>query len=212
MILTYEQTLLQAQLEIQEQTLRFISKEIHDNVGQVLSVVKLNLGIINATDSDTYEKINYTKDLVSKAITDLRYLSKKLNPERIVQVGLAKAIEEELKHIEKTGDFATSLEEESDLLYLPADRTIITFRIVQELLNTIINHSEATDIHILITNENGINKIVIKDNGKQAIQEQYLTLENITDRANLINVSIEFSQSEDKYNCLTLNILNTKTL
>ncbi len=75
----FRQELLKTQLEVQEQTLNYISSEIHDNVTQVLSFVKLTLaGIASSSEGEKKAKINETRELVAQTITDLRDLSKKL--------------------------------------------------------------------------------------------------------------------------------------
>src|SRR6478672_13341252 len=90
----YERTILQSQLEIQEQTFRNISQEIHDNIGQVLSLAKLNLNTIPHEGST--DKILLTEELLGKAINDLRDLSKSLHPEKISDIGLVNATRHEL--------------------------------------------------------------------------------------------------------------------
>src|SRR5690349_7079912 len=86
----YERTLFQSQLEIQEQTFRNISQEIHDNIGQVLSLAKLNLNTIPHTGGTT-DKISLTEELLGKAINDLRDLSRSMHPEKIADIGLTNA-------------------------------------------------------------------------------------------------------------------------
>ncbi|RZJ99282.1 MAG: sensor histidine kinase, partial [Flavobacterium sp.] len=78
--LSFAETLLQSQLEIQEQTMGHIGREIHDNIGQVLSLVSLNLHTLVTADT---EKVQSTSALVTKAINDLRLLSKRLNSDRV---------------------------------------------------------------------------------------------------------------------------------
>src|SRR3954454_718033 len=79
----YERTLFESQLEIQEQTFRNISQEIHDNIGQVLSLAKLNLNTIpQKAQNGISEKIALAEELLGKAIGDLRDLSKSLHPEK----------------------------------------------------------------------------------------------------------------------------------
>src|SRR5204863_5811790 len=90
----FQQELLRTQLEIQEQTLRTISQEIHDNIGQVLSLAKLNLNTIPQTENS--ETIVLTEELLGKAINDLRDLSKSMHPEKIADIGLTNAIRNEL--------------------------------------------------------------------------------------------------------------------
>ena len=100
----FKQTLLQTQLEIQEQTLKNISQEIHDNIGQALSLAKLNLNTMPPTNDEALQqKILNSKELVSKAITDLRDLSRSLDTDYVQEMGLQRAIEYELEMIKKTG-------------------------------------------------------------------------------------------------------------
>src|SRR5882757_7121148 len=85
----YEQTILQSQLEIQEQTFKNISQEIHDNIGQVLSLAKLNLATMDiAQPAGLEQKIGDSKKLVSQAIYDLRNLSHGLSTDYIADRGL----------------------------------------------------------------------------------------------------------------------------
>ena len=89
----FQQELLKAQLEIQEQTIKQISKEIHDNIGQVLSLAKLNLNTMDISNREATDKISSSKDLVSKAILDLRGLLRNLRSDNIENIGLYRAIE-----------------------------------------------------------------------------------------------------------------------
>src|SRR5258706_9026809 len=73
MSIQFEQTLLQSKLEIQEQTFHDISQELHDNIGQVLSLVSIHLNTLNAGQDG--DKITLMDELLGKAITDLRNLS-----------------------------------------------------------------------------------------------------------------------------------------
>src|SRR5450432_1165390 len=111
--LSYEQELLKARLEIQEQTFRNISQEIHDNIGQVLSLVKLNIYTMDIAQPALLEqKIEDSKNLVSKAIHDLRRLSRGLSMDYIADLGLPRAIEHELEMIKKSGEYETVFQSE----------------------------------------------------------------------------------------------------
>jgi signal transduction histidine kinase len=106
----FQQELLKTQLEIQDQTLKNISKEIHDNIGQVLSLAKLNLNTTDVSNFDATYKIITSKDLVGKAILDLRGLLRNLGSDKITKMGLYGAIENELEQIKKTDLYQTRLE------------------------------------------------------------------------------------------------------
>ena len=78
----FEKQILESKLEIQEQTFRNISQEIHDNIGQVLSLAKLTINTMDVNDTTILKtKIDNSKSLVGKAIEDLRNLSRNLNTE-----------------------------------------------------------------------------------------------------------------------------------
>src|SRR5215203_7154622 len=147
----HEQTLLQTQLEIQEQTLKNISQEIHDNIGQALSLAKLNLNTIPATNDEVLQqKILNSKELVSKAIVDLRDLSRSLDTDYVQEMGLQRAIEYELEMIKKTGTVETSMIVEGSLFRLEKQKELILFRIVQETFNNILKHAGAKNINVNI--------------------------------------------------------------
>jgi two-component system, NarL family, sensor kinase len=188
------QALLQTQLEIQEQTLKTISQEIHDNVGQVLSLAKLNLKTLDMDTGVTKdEKIEKSVDLVSKAINDLRDLSRSMNGDKVADLGLRNAIDNELRIIENTGIMHTYLAIEGTPYILPAQHEMVIFRIVQESLNNAVKHSKATNINILINYLPSHCSITIADDGEgfdanhlEATQTG-IGLKNMQNRASLIN-------------------------
>jgi signal transduction histidine kinase len=162
----FQQELLLSQLEIQEQTLKNISQEIHDNIGQTLSLVKLNLNTIDMEKPAVIpQKVDNSKQLVGKAITDLRSLSKKLHSDSILAAGLLKAIEFELGLVEKSGVFQTSFKINGDPVILDAQKELILFRIVQEAMNNIIKHAHASTIGISANFAHNHLQLLIDDNG-----------------------------------------------
>ncbi len=162
----HKQQLLQTQIEIQEQTLKTISQEIHDNIGQVLSLAKLNLNTFENIESTLNQtKINDTKKLVSKAINDLRDLSRSLHGDKIAELGLQASIENELKILENTGQFKTNLNLAGYAYKLEPQKEMVLFRIVQEALNNSIKHAKAKNIHVTLDYGISIFKLCIKDDG-----------------------------------------------
>lgn len=187
----FQQELLRTQLEMQEQTFNTISREIHDNVGQVLSLAKVQLNIID--QSDTFDKMLLAdaKDSVSKAMTDLRDIAKSLNSERIQLSSLPEITAHELSRISRAKLMATSIKTEGDLINITEQKKLITFRIIQEAFNNIIKHSGAKNIDVCFTYETNDLIITIADNGtgfdKALINKKDgLGLQNITTRAALI--------------------------
>jgi len=163
---TYAEELLKSQLEIQEETLRNISQEIHDNIGQVLSLAKLQLNTLpEPVRGENKEAIDNSRQLIGKAITDLRSLSKSLNPDRVNELGLEENIRFELEMLEKTKKFQTRFQIKGSVYSLTAQTETIIFRMVQESLSNIIKHANASAIEITI--DYGPNQfwLYITDNG-----------------------------------------------
>jgi len=191
-----EKELLNAQIEIQEQTLKTISQEIHDNIGQVLSLAKLNLSTFPINpDEKTQIKVTDTKQLVSKAITDLRNISRGMHGDKISDLGLQQSIEAELKILENSGQYTTELEIIGETYKLDAKKEIVVFRMVQEALQNSIKHAKAKTIFVKLENTETKYTVSIKDNGIGFNKESLLSaktgigLKNMQNRAALINGS-----------------------
>jgi signal transduction histidine kinase len=187
----FREELLNTQLEIREQTMKNISQEIHDNIGQTLSLVKLNLNTINLEKEDVAkDKIHSSKELVSKAIHDLRNLSRTLNTDFILSGGFLKAIETELSIVNHADTFQTALNIAGKTVEMDPKKELILFRIVQEAINNIIKHSNATAIMIDAVFDDSRFAITISDNGKGFDTSSSLTdgsgLRNMSSRAALI--------------------------
>ena len=158
----FEQELLQTQLEIQEQTLKNISEEIHDNVGQVLSLAKLNL---NTFDHNPEKKLQSTKELVSKAINDLRNLSRSLHGDKIAETGIREAIRHELHILQNTGQYETNLMVSGEPFKLEPQQEMVLFRIVQEALHNTVKHAKASRMNVTLTYTAASFSMTILDNG-----------------------------------------------
>jgi signal transduction histidine kinase len=162
----YRQELLQTQIEIQEQTLEYISKEIHDNVTQVLSFVKLSLASVgNSLDDNKKAKINESRELVAQTITDLRDLSKSLSFEHIAQIGLVKIIEQEVEKVNKTGLVKISLLTEGQIYSLGEQRELVLFRIYQEAINNVLKYSGAKHFKISLQYQADLFNLTLEDDG-----------------------------------------------
>lgn len=209
----YQQELLRTQLEIQEQTFRNISQEIHDNIGQTLSLAKLN---ITTTDPDKKEeaikKIDNSSELLSKAIRDLLDLSRSMNTDYVSENGLIRSIEYELSMINRTGSIEAQLQVEGTPERFDKQKELIIFRIVQETLNNIIKHADSKTITIkALYAEEGF-LLTIKDEGKgfdmsllgnsdknkEGNNTFGLGLRNMHNRANLIGADFKIDSEINK--------------
>jgi two-component system, NarL family, sensor kinase len=210
----FQQTLLQTQLEIQEQTLKTISEEIHDNIGQVLSLAKLNLNTLPNSDEP---KIQDTKNLVSKAITDLRNLSHSMHGDIIAELGLQQSIVNELRIIESTKAFATELKVTGAVFKLNTQKEMVLFRMVQEALHNIVKHSSAANIIVTMQYLPTFFTLTVADNGKgfdlTLLNEQGngIGIHSMHNRAKIIGASFNMSSTLGNGTVITIQLPLTTT-
>lgn len=214
----YDQEILTSQIEVQNTTLQYIGRELHDNIGQLLSVAKINLNVLEETTQDTEngEFIKQTNELVEQSIHELRALSKSLDGDFVHDFGLQQSIAHELQRIRKTKKFETELTLHGEKYTLGYDREIVLFRIVQEILNNALKHSKAKNIEIDITYLPNNFTLTVTDNGKgfdfETVMKNELSqsgagLRNIKRRASLINFDCDI---DSQINQGTKYILSTK--
>ena len=207
----FNQALLQTQIEIQEQTLKTISAEIHDNVGQVLSLAKLNLNTFNTiTDEPTQTKISDTKNLVAKAINDLRNLSRSLYGDKIADLGLPDAISNEFKILENSGQYNTALKIIGESYKLDPQKQMVLFRIVQEAMNNTIKHARAKNIQVTLDYKPELFTLTIADDGTGFDPSSLLSLQtgiglkSMQNRAALIGGQLTIHSSENTGTTLSI--------
>ena len=206
----FDQTILRTQLEIQEQTFSHISQEIHDNIGQVLSLVRLNLSTFSHSVPE--EKFEHTDQLLGKAIKALRELSHSLQTNRIHEIGIIESIRQLMITLQKTGRYQTRLEIEDSFTGIDKDTDLILFRMIQEIVNNIIKHAAATAISIEITGNPAETKLVITDNGFGFDTEKLkkagkgIGLQNIFNRAKMIHATVDIKSAPGSGTAIILQI------
>jgi two-component system, NarL family, sensor kinase len=209
MLAQYKEELLRTQLEIQEYTFKNISEEIHDNIGQTLSLVKLNLGTIRSIED---QRLADSRDLLSKAIADLRTLSHGLLGEKVAETGLAAAIENELKLLQNSARFKISFHLTGQSVPTTPQKEMLLFRIVQEALHNAIKHSGGSEVSISLDYEPQHLLLTIRDNGKgfdSASLDPLKTgigMKNMKNRAALAGATMRIESGMGKGTCLRLVI------
>jgi signal transduction histidine kinase len=210
----FSQELLKTQVEIQEQTLEHISREIHDNITQVLSFVKLTLAMAgNAGEKEKQLKINESRELIAQSINDLRDLSKSLSFDHIAAMGLAPTIEIEVKRINKSGVIDVSFVLEGEVYSLGVERELVLFRILQEALNNALKHSGAKHFKIMLQYHSDLFNLTLEDDGSGFSSETLDNksgsgLKNMENRATLIGGIAKIDSAPGKGCCVKVS-LNT---
>ncbi|SMD42708.1 Histidine kinase [Aquiflexum balticum DSM 16537] len=156
----YENTILNVEKEIREDILSYVGRELHDNVGQLLSLAKLNLS------SSKAEKVHEGKILINEIIREVRSLSKSLNLDWVESITLEEFIKMELGKLESTEFCKVAFQNNGNPLQLSKEKKLVLIRIIQESLNNSIKHAQPSLIEITVHSDNSKSEIAIKDDGR----------------------------------------------
>lgn len=210
----YQSELLQSRLEVQEQSFKYFSEEIHDNIGQVLSLVKLQIYKIAKTTTEPAQKedINTITELMTKAITDLRNLSHTANGTYVLNAELAQIIQKELHYISSARNINCTFSTEGKPYPIDQERKLLIFRIIQKSLSNAIKHGEPDQLHVSLgytpdrfivsVSDNGSGFDVNEDRGGDA----GLGLNNMSVRADLLKGRFDIQSAKNKGTTIILDI------
>lgn len=199
----YEKTLLNIENEIQQETLTQVGRELHDNIGQLLSLAKLNLY------SARPEKQAEGKETITQIIKEVRALSKTLNLDWVESITLDEFISQQLEKIQSTGFCETSLESDNSFLELKKDQKLVLIRVIQECLNNAIKHAQPDKIVIQVSQNGTSRKIEIIDTGNgfdTNQQSQGSGIYNLTKRMETIGGKFNLTSVVGKGTHITLEL------
>ncbi len=163
----FENELLKSQMEVHEQTMQQVAANLHDNIGQLISLLIVTLSTIKPDQPQrVHEKVDSASQLAKRAIKELRQLSRLMHGQELIRMGLAEAIGFELDYLKTAGLHTIHFNNNSEAKAGQTDKEIILFRIFQEVLNNAVRHAEATAIDVTIDQHDQCLKLTIKDNGK----------------------------------------------
>lgn len=198
----FEKEITETQIEIREETLRNISWELHDNIGQLLTLAKIQL------QSATKQNINEVSETISKGLSEGRALSKLINPEAIHNINLREAVQLEIDRFNRLNFINSSLILLGDEKEIDKKHSIIIFRILQEFFSNTIKHSRATTLKVSLDYQNDELIIIVKDNGVGfllEVKKEGIGLLNIKNRAKLICAEAIFSSEKDEGTTLKIH-------
>lgn len=211
MSIQFEQTLLESKLALQEQIFADISQELHDNICQVLSLIRLGLNTLNAPGES--ERLVHMDVLLEKGLADLRQLSHSLDADQIRSTGWISPATKLINSLQGTGKFTATAELDNNLLPIGSERGIILFRMIQEVVNNIVKHAEAKAIVLKAKNENDKLVISIRDNGKgfdNNLISEGAGLRNLEKRSKMIDAGLVITSKPGDGTCVTITINTEK--
>jgi signal transduction histidine kinase len=219
----YQNELLQSQLEIKEATFKTIAQELHDNIGQMLSVVKFSLATLSIKkDHPDFESVHESREMLNKAIFDLSDITKSMHTDRITKIGLVEAIKFELQMLQKMKLFDTSFSSPEDYFHFDEQKEIFLFRMFQEIMNNIIKHAKAKLVQVNVECPDEYKfRLVISDDGVgfNVAEKQMTTsssagvgLKSIINRAKLIGASVKIDSAIGRGSSFTVELSLQKSL
>ena len=187
----YQRELAASQIEIQEQTLKNIAWELHDNVGQLLSVANIQLNVLmNNAPESFHSQIAETKGVIQETVQEIRSLSKVLNNDVVLKNGLLTSLQVELDRFKRLGYLDASLKMSGDIVPLNSASEIIVFRILQEFFSNVMKHAKAEKLFVHLDYKEKALEILAMDDGvgfNTSIKTDSSGMETMGSRAALIN-------------------------
>ncbi len=198
----FEREIAETQIEIREETLRNISWELHDNIGQLLTLAKIQL------QNATVDNLNEVSITITKGLNEVRALSKLINPEAIKNINLKDAIQLEIDRFNRLNFIKSSLVISGEEKIIDKKSSIIIFRILQEFFSNTIKHSKAANLNVILNFKDEDLEIIAKDDGvgfsSTNNKSNGIGLENIKNRAKLIGATAIFTSEVNKGTSLNI--------
>jgi signal transduction histidine kinase len=200
--------------EVREEERTRIARQIHDDLGQALTALKIDISWLNTKLADERdiirEKLKSMVALIDETVHTVHKVSEDLRPGILDDFGLAAAIEWQAEEFQKRTGIGckTIYSSEFDL---NKEQSTNLFRIVQESLTNVIRHAEATKVEIRISAEKGILVLEIQDNGKGITEaaiadSRSFGLIGIKERAHSLGGEVTITGNRSEGTCLTVKM------
>ena len=200
-------------LRAQEEERKRISRELHDETGQALMVIRLYLGMMESgiTARNVRGKIRETVDVVDRTIEGIRRIIGKLSPLVLQELGLIAAIRKEAKDFAKnTGVKARVLITEDVGRLAPGTEQAI-YRVVQEALHNVAKHAKASNVTVQVVREEQQVQVIVEDDGigiqtRTGAREQSFGLAGIKERIAMLGGISRVTSAEGKGTRIEINV------
>jgi len=155
--------------QVEEEERRRISRELHDEAGQSMLCIRLQLEMLEKSlapsMADVRGKLLETIDVTEKTIIEIRRIIAALSPSVLEQLGLSAALRQLTSRFRRVHPARVKLYLSPRIRRLPTETEIITYRLVQECFNNIAKHSAATTVNIHLSSTDNSVELRVEDNG-----------------------------------------------
>lgn len=194
-------------LKATEQERKRIAIDLHDSLGQVLTMAKMNLsgleGLMENQNKNNQKIYNDSINQLDQSCEELRNISFNIMPTTLIKYGLKSAIEEIIFKINDIGKIKINFKFKGIDKQFEESKKIVIYRVIQEILNNILKHSNATLASVYMEKNDKSIKLSVEDNGKgmeyfQLYQSKGMGWSNIFSRVEMLNGSIEVNTGGNK--------------
>ncbi len=197
-------------IQATEEERKRISKDLHDGIGQQLSALKMALKnmVSKISDEQQQEDLEIIADQFSKSADEVRQISHQMMPRKLMEDGLVEAIEDLLKSSFQFSEMQFTFEHHKIDQRFQERIEISLYRVLQELINNIIKHSEASEVSVqLIKNKEKL-LLFVEDNGKgmDDSKSNGHGLINIKSRLDMVKGSVNYEPSAGSGTSATVTI------
>jgi signal transduction histidine kinase len=214
---THAKELLSTQLEMQTQTMQHIGREIHDNVGQKLTLASLYTQQLAYENKAPHvnDKIETIGSIINESLAELRQLSKSLTDDRISDNNIVQLLQQECNIMNELKKCDVIFDCNQSNISLPYQTKSILLRIAQEFLQNSIKHTQCKNINIsLVFNEIFLN-LILEDDGNgfdtNKITSNGIGLSNMKKRAEMIGGIYKLESTIGMGTKLVINLPNNKS-
>lgn len=200
-------------LSIQEQERVRIAREVHDELGQALTAMKIELRQLGGRRRELEEPLGAIAQRIDGIVDLVRRIAADLRPAILDDLGITAALEQQLRRLrESTGILTTlTVSEEPEIDMLTG---VTLYRITQEALANVVRHAEATAVEVSLAMHGGRAVLIVRDNGRgmpQPAHPQSLGLLGIRERAQLLGGSVVIDSSPGDGTAITVTLPLTET-
>jgi len=196
----YKNNLLANSIEVQERERARIAKDLHDDIGSKLSIVNLNINLLEShlnKNEKVASIIGHIESSLSESITRVRDISHDLYPPILEKFGIQSALESLAKEVTRTGVLRVHLDIDHEWKKFDKASELHIFRINQELLHNTVKHAEANNVWISSQPEEDKLRLSYRDDGKGVEAKDHgksdgLGISSIHTRINILNGSVKF--------------------
>jgi signal transduction histidine kinase len=162
--------------DIREQERKHMAREIHDELGQELTGLKMDIMVLRRSltkhEPKLLDNVDQVIASVDTTIQTVRRLATELRPGILDDFGLPAAIEWQLEEFERRAGIHTRLDKKVDLVNLAPDSRTAVFRIFQETLTNVARHANATEVAVELEERDGCLRLCVHDNGRGITDEE----------------------------------------